>query len=411
MILLSFVKNNKASILPVTIVSMFVLIIIGYASLKIGISRSNIATTEQIKMRTLYAAEGVTERMKTNLHNYIDNNYTIKASSRAQASLTDFDLFPKSSTDTIQGDNNKFEFEEQIIFAGFNGFDFNDFDSNFGTTYGNTYPKIKISTYVVVTSSTTGKSQTSPNIGIEVKSKGLKGRVIDTGMEFYRQKIGSVSNVPSSSTTYRNSGFSVTNINNTNYINQLYGNLAGIDYQHRGLVANSSNGGLKLDNCYFVFDVTDEAADYRPYNNKTPCLPPYNTDPYNNHKTEIENYVTSKNATNASFIVYQPTAYFIKHSSRGYVFSVTAENEHKSFEPVVSCTINTYFDLYAAGLYRRCRVYRFSIQRTQAIYKWFDGAPPHDNPSTEYSLVEPANSLINKGKIKYIIQRQEVIVN
>ncbi len=65
-------KNNKASILPVTVIAMFIMMIIAYACIKIFLVQNIIITQDQIKVRTIYAAAGIAEKQVMRLKAAID---------------------------------------------------------------------------------------------------------------------------------------------------------------------------------------------------------------------------------------------------------------------------------------------------------------------------------------------------
>lgn len=65
---LIYITNNKATILPVTIIAMFILIIVAYACIKIFLIQNIISTTDQLQVRTGYAAEALMEQQKTRIY-------------------------------------------------------------------------------------------------------------------------------------------------------------------------------------------------------------------------------------------------------------------------------------------------------------------------------------------------------
>ena len=65
---LIYITNNKATILPVTIIAMFILIIVAYACIKIFLIQNIIASTDQLQVRTGYAAEALMEQQKTRIY-------------------------------------------------------------------------------------------------------------------------------------------------------------------------------------------------------------------------------------------------------------------------------------------------------------------------------------------------------
>lgn len=73
--MINCIKNKKASILPVTVIAMFIVMIVGYACIKMFLVQNIIATTDQIKIRTRYAAEGLAEKEKSAIYDLIKKQF------------------------------------------------------------------------------------------------------------------------------------------------------------------------------------------------------------------------------------------------------------------------------------------------------------------------------------------------
>lgn len=58
------IKKDNGAILIVTVISMFILTIIGFVSLEMFISQNELVATDVAKVRTFYAADGVVEMMR-----------------------------------------------------------------------------------------------------------------------------------------------------------------------------------------------------------------------------------------------------------------------------------------------------------------------------------------------------------
>ena len=69
---LSSTKNNKASILPVTVIAMFILMVVAYACIKMFLVQNIVVTQDQIKARTFYAATGIAKKQIMRLKAAID---------------------------------------------------------------------------------------------------------------------------------------------------------------------------------------------------------------------------------------------------------------------------------------------------------------------------------------------------
>lgn len=65
-------KNNKASILPVTVIAMFIMMIVAYACIKMFLVQNIVITQDQIKTRTFYAATGIAKKQIMRLKAAID---------------------------------------------------------------------------------------------------------------------------------------------------------------------------------------------------------------------------------------------------------------------------------------------------------------------------------------------------
>jgi len=74
------IKKNKGAILIVTVISMFILTIIGLVSLEMFVSQNALVATDVAKVRTFYAADGVVEMMR---------GYIIKNSSETAVNFLD----------------------------------------------------------------------------------------------------------------------------------------------------------------------------------------------------------------------------------------------------------------------------------------------------------------------------------
>ncbi len=65
------IKNKKGSILVITVISMFILTIIGFICLEMFVSQNILIATDVAKIKTFYAADGVVEMLR----GYINANY------------------------------------------------------------------------------------------------------------------------------------------------------------------------------------------------------------------------------------------------------------------------------------------------------------------------------------------------
>lgn len=58
------IKKNSGAILIVTVISMFILTIIGFVSLEMFVAQNELVATDVAKVRTFYAADGVVEMLR-----------------------------------------------------------------------------------------------------------------------------------------------------------------------------------------------------------------------------------------------------------------------------------------------------------------------------------------------------------
>ncbi len=69
------IKNQKGSILVVTVISMFVLTVIGFICLEMFVSQNILVSTDVAKIKTFYAADGVVEMLRGYINEkFIESN-------------------------------------------------------------------------------------------------------------------------------------------------------------------------------------------------------------------------------------------------------------------------------------------------------------------------------------------------
>lgn len=77
------IKKNNGAILIVTVISMFILTIIGFVSLEMFVSQNELVATDVAKVRTFYAADGVVEMLR----GYIGKTYLETTTNSLDASV------------------------------------------------------------------------------------------------------------------------------------------------------------------------------------------------------------------------------------------------------------------------------------------------------------------------------------
>mgnify|MGYP001182363894 CR=1 FL=1 len=76
------IKNNKGAVIIITIVSMFILTIIGFVCIEMFIAQNMLVAADVAKIRTFYAADGVAEMLRGQINkvcpdsttNYLDSS-------------------------------------------------------------------------------------------------------------------------------------------------------------------------------------------------------------------------------------------------------------------------------------------------------------------------------------------------
>lgn len=76
------IKNNKGAVIIITIVSMFILTIIGFVCIEMFIAQNMLVAADVAKIRTFYAADGVAEMLRGQMNkvcpdsttNYLDSS-------------------------------------------------------------------------------------------------------------------------------------------------------------------------------------------------------------------------------------------------------------------------------------------------------------------------------------------------
>ncbi|GEM_PF-2247215 len=103
------IKNNKGAVIIVTVVSMFILTIIGFVCIEMFIAQNMLVAADVAKIRTFYAADGVVEMLRgqinrfcpdDNLTNYVDAAIPPLGSTAAWSRATEINTIIAAGYDT-----------------------------------------------------------------------------------------------------------------------------------------------------------------------------------------------------------------------------------------------------------------------------------------------------------------------
>lgn len=70
------IKNNKGAVIIVTVVSMFILTIIGFVCIEMFIAQNMLVAADVAKIRTFYAADGVVEMLRGQINRFCPDGTT-----------------------------------------------------------------------------------------------------------------------------------------------------------------------------------------------------------------------------------------------------------------------------------------------------------------------------------------------
>ena len=358
--MLSFIKNKNATILPVTIVSMFIMIIIAYTCIKMFLVQNVMATTDQLRIRTRYAAEGLMEKEKTNIYRDIR------------------DINQQTNIKIANG----------TVIGGFQ-------ISNLETTGTATNFK-NLKAYDIPTGIYPSESDNFPKG--ETMFPDITGRstLSFCNHESWLEDYGL--------TLYKNTG-----------ITAIYGNYINLNrvvYGNQNKIQNVDSSWAKEDQWVAFVDttalnysnvqLTDEEIVYR---DKT-----YSDVSLQVAKNVMHARYKDKPFNSISFCAYTIN-YVVLNSSQGYVITSEANAEVSHKIPQVTSKINLYFDIFMTQLYRKCtlKTVRWIGTKSfnpsgQPYFEWTTASAPSQ---TRYLFLDDTNKYINN--IKFHIQKWEVI--
>lgn len=407
--MINCVKNKKASILPVTVIAMFIVMIVGYACIKMFLVQNIIATTDQIKIRTRYAAEGLAEKEKSAIYDLIkkqfkeDPNVTIK--SDTSLSGTGINNLNKN------GQNFSIAFSSKLVANG------TDLASSPFVAGEKMYPSI---------------SNASPSNPLSTMDP--KDWLSDGGVKFY--KIKGVTNVDVGTLKYND----YMEINNTVYPYSESDNKDPRNIENKR-IGDGYGNNLGTEYVSFFAGVYDyafsTACDIVTNVVESKCI--YRVKLTGSVKNTIDaNLTTAKNIAklknppslnyNGKYLLLSAwhEKYCVKNIRQGYVLTATAESPRiPATGPVIripkmTSTVKIYFDVFMTELYKKRISYSPMDSNGSGNGVWTVGQgnagtwnntafTMFSNPTvyTRYLFVPDRSKKIND--IKFHIQKWEVV--
>lgn len=350
--MINFIRKQKGTILPVTIVSMFIMMVVAFTCIKMFLVQNIMSTTDQLKVRAFYAAEGAMERQKSRIYRYIrdiNNNNNIRI-----------------GEDTAINGNRI----ENLVTTGSLS-NFKDFsDGNFSGVYDDVQ---------FVT-----EDQMHPNINVStsISPFSFESWLIDCGIDFYAKK----------------------GINKT--AATLYGNFIDLSpavYDNPTEFENIDNGYAKKETWFALINTTGKNVN---------TFSPKNTDISERFESVVSNakinaikaqmeqaYQSGPNQI--SFCIYK-VDYVVENFRQGYKIESSANAQISHKIPTVTCNMRLYFDIFLTKLYRRYNVNRcFVGTKLLNVWIWLETIPS----STKYEFVD--SKYVNN--VKFHIQKWEVL--
>ena len=432
---LSLTKNNKASILPVTVIATFIMMIIAYACIKMFMAQNIMVTQDQIKARVTYAAAGIAEKQIARLKAAIDakiiQDPTVEITADTVLDATGIKNLQKN------GENYDFIFADvlnQTVAQDPDVVSDQDFFTSKGVYGANTgtvpenevmFPRIKCSTFTINTHS-------------------LPSNVcIDGGIAFYKERGVTVSNI--SYFSYNSNDYK--EINNTVYPNN------GDDRDPRNIeierIRTEGRGDETFVNCdasawycsYFVSFLPD------PYwwdgdiaNNLVESkialrfIPPSGgvltstvrsiCNAYANEKYPVQQEIYLGKKLSLLYWIEQNS--FVKNSKQSYVITAVAKSPAISNKiPEITSEVRIYFDLFMTKFCKKSRygsessgtVGNYSSKRVEStnpcngVSSWNFGASASTQktrfPSVVITVLPDPHKIISN--IKFHIQKWEVV--
>lgn len=400
----NFVKNNKASILPVTIIAMFIVMIIAYACIKMFLTQNIIATTDQIKIRTRYAAEGFAEKQKSAIYNLIESQFkndpNVSITAGTTLSNTGISNLDKN------GENFSINFNDALISLNTN------INSAPFVSADTMFPDIKLS-------------------ASSISTMDPKDWLSDVGVKFYKTK--GVTNVDVGTLQYNN----YMEINNTVYpnigvrdprtmMNTNFGVNMGFDGKEYLIFFDVS--GSNPTSTSFIPEIAQVILIKEVLNNNVNNTVSTNL---NNAFAILRERYPNGRSDNELRIAPYIMKYLIVNNRKGYVITATAKSPRiPATGPVIripemTSTVKIYFDVFMTKLYLRMyphyeyggsdghHMQYYCVNWNAASNSWNTNYTTHNVGTSanwsliKYRFVPDTTKYINN--IKFHIQKWEVV--
>lgn len=366
--MIKFISNKKGTILPVTIVSMFIMIVVAYTCIKMFIVQNIMSTTDQLKIRTFYAAEGAIERQKGRIYKdikYINDSLEIDENTAIDSNPNEcriIDLVSLNPVDFKTGD--------------FVGGVYNDVQFK---TEDKMYPDINVTTKI-------SKFTDKPWLN-------------DCGIDFYAKKGVTIN----ATDLYKTEGlkFSPVVYNDTSKLQSIdNGWLEKEDWIAYVDITDSSYGTVDLKT---NAKILDRSAGHIIDNSKI-----------NSVKGRMKDCYPNGVRPTISFCAYK-VEYIVKHSRANYIINSSANAQISHKIPTVTCNMKLYFDIFLTKLYRKfvvSKVYTctwIAAQPTVPAHwgEWTESSPSASSPGATRDVFYSDTNYINN--IKFHIQKWEVL--
>lgn len=360
----NFIKNKKGTILPVTIVSMFIMIVIAFTCIKMFLVQNVMSTSDQLKVRTFYAAEGAMERQKMIIYkqiNDINNNPKIKIGENTSMT-NDCTII---NLETTGGESNFKDFKignlSNVVYGNY----FLDED--------NMYPQIKVTSSII--------------------SFNNRPWLSDCGVSFYK-KLG----VNKTESDLKYGDYIDLNTNVYDILSDKYKEIdvGLLKKGHWFAVFNTtgkSHSSVDLDDANMLKRIDDSSL---------------NETIFSGIKAQME---SAYSGGDISFCVYR-IDYVVKNDRHGYVIKsgATAKVGTNSSAidkiPTVTCNMDLYFDIFLTKLYRRYTVERYYTAHWYPILNWVWTYTSPNSPRYKFVDSDYYKCINN---IKFHIQKWEVL--
>lgn len=393
-------KNNKASILPVTVIAMFIMMIIAYACIKMFLVQNVIITQDQIKARVTYAAAGIAQKQVMRLQAAIN----AKINQDPNVEITADTAFDATGIKNLKK----------------NGTNYNFLFSDVLNQTADQDPDIVSGQDFFTAKGINGASSIYTDAMLEnvimfprIKSLGSTIGIPSTALPTAVRKDGGVS-------FYKTKGVTVTEedlkYNDYMEVNSTAYPFNNNDSNDPRVIKNKELGGdswQDLGEEYFIVNAPSGDVGSR---NATYTDPVFYAGPLSFYPTKdfIEQLIISKNVPTNNVIktARHRVKYLFKNVRQTYCITINAESQAISNRiPKITSEIKIFFDLFMPKLYigfyssANGEYYQYSWRYSYGWYTfWSTG--PLDNLQGAIFIPDLSKKINN---IKFHIQKWEVV--